>query len=67
MSYDFFLFYLAAFIGLGLVVGFFLLVLAYKNRIALRSLLAPIRIRQHHALVKPITLRGAQPPHSSQA
>lgn len=57
MSYDFFLFYVAIFIGIGLIAGLCLLVLAYKNRIALRSLLSPIRIRQQAALVKPIALR----------
>ena len=64
MSYDFFLLYLTTFIGFGLILGFIMLLLAYKNRIALRSLLAPIRIRRSHSLVKPIPLRGSSAPSS---
>lgn len=64
MSYDFFLLYLTAFIGAGLILGFIALLLAYKNRIALRSFLAPIRIRRSHSLVKPIPLRGSSSPSS---
>ena len=64
MSYYFFLLYLTAFIGFGLILGFIVLFLAYKNRIALRSLLAPIRIRRSHSLVKSIPLRGPSAPSS---
>ena len=64
MSYDFFLLYLTAFIGFGLILGFIVLFLAYKNRIALRSLLAPIRIRRSHSLVKSIPLRRPFSPSS---
>lgn len=64
MSYDFFLLYLSAFIGFGLILGFILLLVAYKNRIVLHSLLAPIRIRHSHPLVKPIPLRRPSSPSS---
>ncbi|REH40531.1 hypothetical protein DFR26_0732 [Paraperlucidibaca baekdonensis] len=58
MSYDYFLLYLSAGVGVGVVLGLILLVLAYKNRIALRSLLSPIRYRRTPALVKPVALDG---------
>ncbi|MEO6698606.1 MAG: hypothetical protein ABIR53_03450 [Paraperlucidibaca sp.] len=62
MSYDFFLLYLSAFIGIGVALGLTLLFIAYKNRIAIRSVLNPIRIRRTHALVRPIALRGSAAP-----
>ena len=64
MSYAFFLLYLTAFVGAGLVLGIIVLTLAYKNRIAVRSLLAPIRIRRNHSMIKPIPLRGPSSPSS---
>lgn len=59
MNYDFFLMYVGAFISIGIIIGSILLIIAYKNRIALRSLLSPVRLRRTPTLVRPISLRGS--------
>lgn len=55
MSYTLFLYFTGFFVGIGLLLGIVLLIIARYHRIALHSLL-PLSSRKHQALLRPVSL-----------
>lgn len=60
MPYTFFLYFTGFFVCVGLLLGVVLLLVAFRHRVALRSLLLPLDPREHYALLHPVELPPRQ-------